>query len=46
MKMRIFLALVLAVFLSLPAWGMAAEKFPTKSIELDVPLNNTHRIEF
>ncbi len=37
MKIRIFLALVLGVFLSFPAWGMAAEKFPTKAIEVDVP---------
>ena len=37
MKIRILLALVLGVFLSFPAWGMAAEKFPTKAIEVDVP---------
>jgi tripartite-type tricarboxylate transporter receptor subunit TctC len=37
MKKRILLGLVLGAFLSLPASGMAAEKFPTKAIELDVP---------
>jgi tripartite-type tricarboxylate transporter receptor subunit TctC len=37
MKKRTLLGLVLVVFLALPASGMAAEKFPTKAIELDVP---------
>jgi len=37
MKKRILLGLVLAAFLTLPPSGMAAEKFPTKAIEIDVP---------
>jgi tripartite-type tricarboxylate transporter receptor subunit TctC len=37
MKKRTLLGLVLVAFLALPASGMAAEKFPSKAIELDVP---------
>ena len=37
MKIKILLALVLGVSLSFSSWGMAAEKFPTKAIEVDVP---------
>jgi tripartite-type tricarboxylate transporter receptor subunit TctC len=37
MKKRTLLGLVLVAFLTLPASGMAAEKFPSKAIELDVP---------
>ena len=34
---RLFYGLVLGVFLLYPILGMAAEKFPAKAIELDVP---------
>jgi len=34
---RLFYGLVLGVFLLYPVLGMAAEKFPAKAIELDVP---------
>jgi tripartite-type tricarboxylate transporter receptor subunit TctC len=37
MKKKIFLAIVLSCVSALPMMGMAAEKFPTKPIELIVP---------
>ncbi len=37
MSKKLFGFAVLCSFLLLPAWGGAAEKFPTKAIELDVP---------
>ena len=39
MKKKIFWGIVLCSFLLFPAMGGAAEKFPTKPIELDVPFS-------